>query len=481
MRGWPVQPRPERCQPTARESDSADGEGHQLQEIAIRADGAAIAAAALRHFAASTSITAVALHIRRAVASRKLELEPMPSLAVLLASASRPPPPPQPPILSGLLVGLTRLKVHADLSTACWRRIPQLTRLRHLCVEWFQLLPAAGDAGAQEHAELATPSSAVVGQILAGMTQLTCLELGAASVTETRTISRNLEAMPELASISLRTLYRRSLLPLRLLAQLTALTYLDEQSVEGLELPADLVAVLHACPQLAALQLAPDYIGRRFERAVQLELEAFKTLSALGVHVETVGSQQVLAALRPLSALVELRLMGRDVLGSGAGAAGAVNMLLRSMTGLTQLRVQDAPCDDACAAELAPALRACTQLQHVELCATRQQHLHDASWSDGTPVMPTSLGAAGAEVLAPALAKLTRLTTLQLSGHLGVRGAGARALARHLTALRRLRPCGDKRELFGPQPHERTLGPALSEGGPGADVLSYIDVHAYGD
>jgi hypothetical protein len=75
----------------------------------------------------------------------------------------------------------------------------------------------------------------------------------------------------------------------------------------------------------------------------------------------------------------------------------------------------------------------------------------------GTHAACAVLEAQGAAALARELAKPTRLTTLQLSGHLGVGGGGGRKLARHLTPLRRLRPCGDKRGPFGPQPHKRML------------------------
>jgi hypothetical protein len=87
----------------------------QLQEVAIRTNCGAVAAAVMQHLAAITGLTAVALHVRRAAVSAP----PVPTLSMLPQS-------------------LTKLDVHADLSVACWRRISKLTCLRHLSVKWVQ-------------------------------------------------------------------------------------------------------------------------------------------------------------------------------------------------------------------------------------------------------------------------------------------------------------------------------------------------------
>jgi hypothetical protein len=215
-----------------------------------------------------------------------------------------------------------------------------------------------------------------------------------------------------------------------------------------------------------------------------LQLASLPALTALCLRIDRYQRSEAFAELQALSALSELRMTGLGVLGHGAVAADGVCGLLTAMASLTQLSIADAPFDDACAAELAPVLGRCTQLQHLELCSTRRPRdsscagwLHYQAMEDDFFLdRMASVGAAGAQPLVPALAQLTRLTTLRLTGHLDSGDSSARALAARLTELQRLRPCGDKREPFGSQPDEWQLGPALGEGGREADVLSYIGV-----
>jgi hypothetical protein len=217
----------------------------QLRDLVVHADDVAVVEAVLRRLRAVTSIRAVTLCACRAATSG-------PSLANAAPA----------PVLLALRKRLTKLEVHADLSPACWQRIAKLASLRHLSVEWYQLVHPT-DAGDQDQHGAQ-------------------LELWPTSRTESHEIVRRLRKMPHLARFSIA---KGHLCPAGV-ARLTGLTYLDVQRVHTRW--QDLPVALQACPRLAALQLGHGTIGRNL--LLDGQLASLPPLPALGAYIGTDNS-----------------------------------------------------------------------------------------------------------------------------------------------------------------------------------------------